>query len=132
MPVLVEEINQPSSQDLTDLQKIYQDAPDWLIAPFGDRQELIDCGIAEQRFLAGRFNDRLLVAALVEKRQDGWRLSHLCVRQVTRKRGVARRLLDEAQRLAAAAGCPLLLAAPRDHLESQALAARTGLLLQAL
>ena len=132
MPVLVEEITEPSSQDLSDLQKIYQDAPDWLIAPFGNREELIASGIAERRFLAGRFNDRLLGAAMVEKHQDGWRLSHLCVRQVTRKRGVARRLLDEAQRLAREAGCPLLLAAPRDHLESQALAARTGLPLQAL
>ena len=132
MPVLVEEISEPSSQDLSDLHKIYQDAPDWLIAPDGSREELIARGIAEQRFLAGRFNDRLLVAALLEKRHDGWRLSHLCVRQVTRKRGVARRLLDEAQRLAREAGCPLLLAAPNDHLESQALAARTGLPLQAL
>ena len=49
------------------------------------------------------------------------------VRKVTRKRGVGRRILDEARRLAREAGKPLHLAAPRDHLESQALAARTGL-----
>lgn len=128
MPVLVEEINQPSSQDFTDLQKIYQDAPDWLLAPFNNCEQLI----AEQRFLAGRFNDRLLGAALLEKTDSCWRLSHLCVRKVTRQRGVARRLLDEAQRLAREAGKPLHLAAPVDHLEAQALAARTGLPLEAL
>ena len=47
--------------------------------------------------------------------------------EVTRKRGVGRRILDEARRLAREAGKSLHLAAPRDHLESQALAARTGL-----
>ena len=51
---------------------------------------------------------------------------------VHRQRGVGRRLLDESQRLASAAGLPLHLAAPAGHLESQALAARTGLPLDAL
>ncbi|MGY4531498.1 GNAT superfamily N-acetyltransferase [Pseudomonas sp. TE3786] len=132
MPVLVEVISEPSSQDLLDLQKIYQDAPDWLLTPFANRNQLIEHGIAQHQLLAGRFNDRLLAAAIVEKGQACWRLSHLCVRNVTRQRGVARRLLAEAQRLAREAGKPLHLAAPQDHLESQALAARTGLPLQAL
>jgi GNAT superfamily N-acetyltransferase len=127
MPVRVDVINEPSSQDLTDLQKIYQDAPDWLIAPFANRETLIATGLAEHRFIAGRFNDRLLAAALFEKGEHHWCLSHLCVRSVTRKRGVARRLLAEAQRLASEAGKTLHLAAPQGHLESQALAAKTGL-----
>ncbi|MGH8355656.1 MAG: acetyl-CoA sensor PanZ family protein, partial [Pseudomonas sp.] len=55
-----------------------------------------------------------------------------CVRQITRRRGVGRRLLDEAKRLAAEAGTPLYLAAPPDHLESQALAARAQLPLEPL
>lgn len=132
MPVLAEEINEPSGQDLTDLQKIYSDAPDWLIAPFANREALIATGTAERRFLAGRFNDRLLAAALIEKGESHWHLSHLCVRTVTRKRGVARRLLAEAQRMAAEAGKTLHLAAPHDHLESQALAAKAGLPLKRL
>lgn len=132
MPVLVEEINEPSGQDLLGLQKIYDDAPEWLIAPFASREALIETAIAQQQLVAGRFNDRLLAAAIVEKRENHWRLSHLCVRSVTRKRGVARRLLDETRRLAAEAGKPLHLAAPQGHLESQALAARTGLPLETL
>ncbi|MDV3443927.1 hypothetical protein R0G64_31540, partial [Pseudomonas otitidis] len=39
-------------------------------------------------------------------------------------RGVARRLLDEATRLAREAGCELRLQGPQDHLEAQALAPR--------
>jgi GNAT superfamily N-acetyltransferase len=132
MPVLVEEISEPSSQDSRDLQKIFQDAPDWLIAPFADRDALVQTAIARRQLLAGRFNDRLLAAAIVEKGENHWRLSHLCVRTVTRKRGVARRLLAEAQRLAGEAGKPLHLAAPAGHLESQALAAKTGLPLNPL
>lgn len=132
MPVLAEEIIEPSSQDLIDLQKIYQDAPEWLLTPFASREALIESGIARRRFLAARFNERLLAAALIEKEQNHWRLSHLCVRSVTRQRGVARRLLAEAQRLAGEAGKPLHLAAPDGHLESQALAAKTGLPLEKL
>lgn len=132
MPVLVEEINEPSSQDLTDLNKVYQDAPEWLLAPFASRDELISSALANRQLMAGRFNDRLLAAAIVEKGEAAWQLSHLCVRTVTRKRGVARRLLAEVQRLAQEAGKPLHLAAPANHLESQALAARTGLPLHAL
>ena len=50
----------------------------------------------------------------------------------TRGRGVGRRLLDEARRLAAEAGKPLRLVAPDGHLESRALAARHGLPLDSL
>jgi GNAT superfamily N-acetyltransferase len=61
-----------------------------------------------------------------------WRLSHLCVRKLTRKRGVGRRLLEETQRQASEAGKPLRLAAPAGHLEASALAARTHLPLDPL
>jgi len=132
MPVYVEFVRQPSAQDRSDLAKVYADAPDWLLAPHANAEALIGAGIASGQLIAGRFNDRLLGAALLEQGQDCWRLSHLCVRQITRQRGVGRRLLDEAQRLATEAGQALHLAAPRDHLESQALAARTSLPLDTL
>ena len=127
MPVYVEFVRQPSAQDRSDLAKVYADAPAWLLAPHADADALIAAGIASGRLIAGRFNDRLLGAALLHRGADCWHLSHLCVRKVTRRRGVATRLLDEAQRMAREAGKPLRLRAPKDHLESQALAARTGL-----
>jgi len=88
--------------------------------------------LADGSLIAGRFNDRLLGAALLQRGDEAWRLSHLCVRKVTRKRGVGRRLLEETQRLASDAGKPLRLAAPEGHLEASALAARTHLPLDSL
>ncbi|MDP3845804.1 MAG: acetyl-CoA sensor PanZ family protein [Pseudomonas sp.] len=114
MPVYVEFVRQPSAQDRSDLAKVYADAPDWLLAPHANADALIGAGIASGQLIAGRFNDRLLGAALLEQGPDCWRLSHLCVRQITRQRGVGRRLLDEAQRLANETGQPLQLA---EHLE---------------
>ncbi len=132
MPVYVESVTQPSPQDLTDLAKIYADAPDWLLAPYSSADTLIAAALADGSLIAGRFNDRLLGAALLQRGGDAWRLSHLCVRKLTRKRGVGRRLLEETQRQASEAGKPLRLAAPAGHLEASALAARTHLPLDPL
>lgn len=132
MPVYVESVTQPSPQDLTDLAKIYADAPDWLLAPYSSADTLIAAALADGSLIAGRFNDRLLGAALLQRGDDAWRLSNLCVRKLTRKRGVGRRLLEETQRQASEAGKPLRLAAPAGHLEASALAARTHLPLDPL
>jgi GNAT superfamily N-acetyltransferase len=132
MPVYVESVTQPSPQDLTDLAKIYADAPEWLLTPYASAEALIAAALADGSLIAGRFNDRLLGAALLQRGDDAWRLSHLCVRKLTRKRGVGRRLLEETQRQASEAGRPLRLAAPAGHLEASALAARTHLPLDPL
>ncbi|MGF6327520.1 ribosomal protein S18 acetylase RimI-like enzyme [Pseudomonas sp. BS3782 TE3695] len=124
MPIIVELLNQATYQDQQDLQKIYRDAPDWLFAPFtGDMQLIEDC-LQEGSLIAGRFNDRLLGAARLQRHQDVWHLSHLCVRKITRRRGVAERLVNEAQKMASQSGATLRLLAPAGHLEAQALAAK--------
>ncbi|MDN6856429.1 aspartate 1-decarboxylase autocleavage activator PanM [Pseudomonas sp. CAN2814] len=130
MPVVVQHLTQPSDQDRQDLLKIYADAPQWLLAPFADAGELVERGLAEGRLFTGRFNDRLLGAAWVERNGDTWRLSRLCVRQVTRNRGVARRLLEESQRLAILQGAALRLTAPGDQPEPARFAAHLGLTLE--
>lgn len=132
MPVYVESVTQPSPQDLTDLAKIYADAPEWLLTPYASAEALIEAALADGSLIAGRFNDRLLGAALLQRSDNSWRLSHLCVRKLTRKRGVGRRLLEESQRLADSGGASLHLAAPLDNLEIQALAARAHLQLKPL
>ena len=132
MPVYVESVTQPSPQDHADLAKIYADAPEWLLAPHSSAEELIEAALTEGSLIAGRFNDRLLGAALLQRNGSTWRLSHLCVRNLTRKRGVGRRLLEESQRQADIAGASLDLAAPLDNLEIQALAARNHLTLKPL
>lgn len=129
MPVYVEALTEPSPQDLVDLAKIFADAPAWLLAPHADADALIRAALAEGSLIAGRFNDRLLGAALLRRDMQHWRLSHLCVRRITRRRGVGRRIIDEARRLAGEAGCELQLAAPAEQLETQALAARMHLAL---
>ena len=89
MPVIVETLAQPSAQDRLDLAKIYADAPDWLFAPHADGAALVAAGLAAGELIAGRFNDRLLGAALLRRGDDAWQLSHLCVRGITRGRGSA-------------------------------------------
>ncbi|WP_297838630.1 acetyl-CoA sensor PanZ family protein [Pseudomonas sp.] len=129
MPIVVESIHSATYQDQEDLLKIYRDAPEWLLAPFRDGQALIESGLSEGTLLAARFNDRLLGAARVQRQGTIWHLSQLCVRKLTRHRGVAERLLIEAQKMAHLAGCELHLLAPVGHLEAQALAAKFHLTL---
>ncbi|GFM78512.1 hypothetical protein PSCICM_43310 [Pseudomonas cichorii] len=124
MPVLVGIINSPTYQDQEDLQKIYRDAPQWLFAPFTDAAQLIETSLNDGTLLAGRFNDRLLGAARLEQTGDIWRLSHLCVRTLTRRRGVAERLVTQAQKSARDAGCELRLQTTAELPEVLALAAK--------
>ncbi|MBB3241528.1 ribosomal protein S18 acetylase RimI-like enzyme [Pseudomonas sp. Tn43] len=132
MPIVVELLNEATYQDQQDLQKIYRDAPHWLFAPFtGDRQLIEDC-LRDGSLIAGRFNDRLLGAARLQRHQDVWHLSHLCVRKITRRRGVAERLVSEAQKMASTSGATLRLLAPAGHLEAQALAAKLKVALDEL
>ncbi len=129
MPVYFEYAEQPSAQDLVDLEKIYLDAPDWLLAPFADAAALIKHGLSHNSLVTARFNSRLLGAALLDKQPECWLLSHLCVRELTRKRGVAQRLVDEASRLASEAGQVLQVAIPADQPELQQLAKQKSLLI---
>jgi ribosomal protein S18 acetylase RimI-like enzyme len=124
MPIVVERLNEATHQDHQDLQKIYQDAPAWLFEPFSDAGQLINSCLTEGTLIAARFNDRLLGAARLQRHQDAWYLSHLCVRKVTRRRGVAERLVSEARRMAREDDAGLRFAAPAGHLEVQALAAK--------
>jgi len=132
MPVIVQTLEDASYQDQQDLQKIYRDAPEWLFSPFSGAVDLIENALAEGSFIAGRFNDRLLGAARLQRHRDVWYLSHLCVRKVTRRRGVAERMVNQAQKMASQAGAELRLRAPAGHLEAQAIAARLQVPLEVL
>ena len=132
MPIIVEPLNEATGQDQQDLQKIYRDAPDWLFAPFAGDSPLIEACLQDGSLIAGRFNDRLLGAARLQRHPDVWHLSHLCVRKITRRRGVAERLVREAQKMAAQSGATLRLLSPTGHLESRALAAKLNVLLDVM
>ncbi|EUB84370.1 acetyl-CoA sensor PanZ family protein [Pseudomonas sp. GM30] len=127
MPVIVQMLEDASYQDQQDLQKIYGDAPPWLFAPYSGDAQLIEISLAGESLITGRFNDRLLGAARLTRHDKVWYLSHLCVRKVTRRRGVAERLVNQAQKMASQAGAQLRLLAPAGHLEAQALATKLQL-----
>ena len=132
MPIIIESLKQATAQDQQDLQKIYHDAPEWLFAPFADDVQLIESCLKDGSLIGGRFNDRLLGAARLQRHGEVWNLSQLCVRKVTRRRGVAERLVNEAQKMASQAGAELRLLAPEGHFEAQALAARLQVPLEVL
>ena len=132
MPIIVEPLQEATQQDQQDLQKIYRDAPDWLFAPYADDLHLIESCLQEGSLIAGRFNDRLLGAARLQRHPDVWHLSQLCVRKITRRRGVAERLVHEARNMALQSGATLKLLAPAGHLETQALAAKLNVALDVL
>lgn len=131
MPITVETLSEATYQDQQDLLKIYRDAPQWLFEPFADGARLIEHCLTDGSLIAGRFNDRLLGAARLQRHDDVWYLSQLCVREVTRRRGVAERIVNEASTLASRSGATLKLLAPAGHVEVQALAAKLKVTLEA-
>lgn len=111
MPVYIERPTQLTEQDRQDLLKVYADAPDWLLPPFTDGAALIERSLADGSLRVARFNGRLLGAARLRPQGEELRLSHICVRALTRERGVARRIFEEARREAEETGLLLVLAA---------------------
>ena len=86
MPVVAEIVSQPSEQDLIDLKKTYEGQLDWL-----------DSSIAgSDLVIAGRFNDRLVAGFVLRDLGDRWQLEILQVREITRRRGVARQAINSA------------------------------------
>jgi ribosomal protein S18 acetylase RimI-like enzyme len=110
MPVILEIINRPDAADLADLEKIYADyllsPKDGPLPPVQSLSAWIDAQRdAGQTLIAGRFNDRLLGALWLDA--EG-RITHLCVRAATRRRGTARQLLQLLQKHAAQFQIPKL------------------------
>ncbi len=124
MPVYVEFLQSATYQDQSDLQKIYRDAPAWLIRPFADALQLVEHALSEESLIAARLNGRLLGAAYLQRQDECWELSHLCVRAPTRRRGVAEQLVLQAQKLAADSGAGLRLMTAVEPPEVQALASK--------
>lgn len=76
--------------------------------------------------LTARFNDRDLAAALLRVQGEQAVLCQLQVREITRRRGIGRFVLDEAQQLAAAAGAAELQLLGVTASEAQAFAQACG------
>lgn len=129
MPVTLQLINQPvwnaDSQVRHDLQRIYAEAP-------AERLQMpVDAFLtghlkAGHLFGCARFNDRFLGAVAVTIDAQAWWLSHLCVRQATRRRGVGARLLTLIGDAASADGRELRASAIPQASSEQRLLTRLG------
>ncbi|MDY6828812.1 MAG: acetyl-CoA sensor PanZ family protein [Pseudomonadota bacterium] len=105
MPVTVESIHEPNAEDWADLLKIYRDDPHFTGAPDAIEAHLRNhLDDPEMQLYGGRFNGRLLAAMAVRTSGDEWCLSDLCVRSITRRRGVARSMITALERNANRAG----------------------------
>ena len=108
MPVILEQIETPTHDDCADLTKIFNDAPEWMKADQQANQWLADIAESEElKLFAGRFNDRLIAAAVVRCAESNWHMEWLTVRTVTRDRCVGQRMVSEVSRIASENNCTL-------------------------
>ncbi len=115
MPVIVEHIQAPVSEDQVDLTKIYNDAPDWLKGNATADEWLTSVLASENLHLyTARFNDRLLAATVISQSGNNWQLNWLNVRTVTRNRGVGQRLISEVRRMATEQQCSFTVKEMKD------------------
>lgn len=102
LPVYLKWLDSPSEQDCVDLNKLYADAPaDWLQG--SDKENAVDWALAKvsagEQLALGCFNDRIVCGAwLVQQSESGsatydYQVKQVCVRAITRNRGVAKQLL---------------------------------------
>lgn len=90
MPVVIEKVLQPSPQDIIDLNKLYAEYAEGFT--YADLQQWLTT-TADTVLYGARFNGRLVGAISLQQQQNTIQLNHLCVRAVTRRRGVARDVL---------------------------------------
>ena len=100
MPILIEALPaQPDPSDLNDLQKIYRDAPNGLLPESCDVDDTADLLATlrpdvDTQLYGARFNGRLLGAVVARESAHALVTCYLCVRKVTRNRGVGKRIMD--------------------------------------
>lgn len=94
MPIISNLVQNPSPQDRIDIHKIFKDYPE-AVSPAD-----VDAWLDNGELYAASFNDRLLGACRLVSQADRWQVDYLCVRKVTRRRGVAYKLILDLQQLA--------------------------------
>jgi len=129
MPVLLTVVTDtPDNAQLEQLEKVYADAQTARLSQFngaGSAKEFVQriLEVPDQELYCGLFKDRLIAAVVVEKTDDLWQVSSLCVRSVTRRRGVGCRLLTLVIEAAKADGKPV-------HIQAEALMTPDHIILQ--
>lgn len=131
MPVTLQYVDQArweqDDQTRHDLTRIYHDTPEERMPPAAVEPFIRSHLEAGHVFACAHFNARLLGAVALDRSRPGvWQLSDLCVRAVTRRRGVGTRLVALVAEQAAAGGCDMHVAGGPLPLADQMLLARLG------
>jgi len=114
MPIICQLVQTPSAQDRIDIHKIFRDYPE----PVNPTD--VDAWLDAGELYAASFNDRLLGACRLTSQADRWQVDYLCVRALTRRRGVAYKLVLDLKQLANDSNRTLSCHVP-SHLEAAAL-----------
>lgn len=98
MPIAIEQyqdLTQLTAQDREDLSKIYQEAPSWMFDD-SDAEAFLAERLARNpgELFVARFNDRLLGSCWLLPDQGALRVKWLTVRKTTRRRGVAKQMIN--------------------------------------
>ena len=94
MSVTIELLDLNDDAQRADLEKIYEDSPGWM------RRNLEAVDFIKQwiepcaQIWGGCFNGRIIGAVGIRETDDGQQLIGLCVREVTRRRGVAFQMME--------------------------------------
>lgn len=95
-----------SDQDKIDLNKILIELPQYS----GSSPEQLSSAVSDlcQRYdlVSGYFNERILAACWLKQTDSHTEVKNLCVRSVTRRRGVGKKLLIDLQQLLSADNKP--------------------------
>ncbi|WP_136249004.1 acetyl-CoA sensor PanZ family protein [Halomonas borealis] len=129
MPVTLQRVDRAAweadAQVRHDLHRIYADAPAERLP--ASPEPFVDAHLFGERFFfCARFNDRLLGALAVSPDDQTWWLSHFCVRETTRRRGVGARLLALTGEAAHADGRRLRVLASQLAMPDRVLLSRMG------
>lgn len=118
MPVRLEHIYSPSSQDWIDLQKIHEEtAQDGLTLDIDALKQWLQTD--NHWILAGRFNDRIVGCCLATlETENQITLSNAGVRRITQRRGVMHQLLHHICQWANQEGKCLQILTPPAELHS--------------
>lgn len=94
MPVTIELLDLGDETQRADLEKIYGDSPGWMRRNLEPDQFIRQWIEPCEQVWGGWFNGRIIGAVGLRKTDDGQQLVGLCVREVTRRRGVAFQMMD--------------------------------------
>ena len=94
MPVTVSQVDLDDPVQRADLEKIYADSPIWMRRDLSPEDFLEQWIVPCDQIWGGWFNGRILGSVGIRKTDEGQQLIGICVREVTRRRGVAFQMME--------------------------------------